>query len=72
MSGRFRPGFVHGLFGAGRRPNSADMSHTDLPPEMADPAAPPDLGPGTPEDVMAAATARIAELEAERDDFRDR
>ncbi len=65
MSGLFR----NSLFSAGRRPNSAAMSQTDLPPEMADHDAP---SPETPEDVMAAATARIAELEAERDDFRDR
>ena len=64
MSGLFR----NGLFGSGRRPNSAPMSHTDLPPEMAD-ASP---SPETPEDVMSAATARIAELEAERDEFRDK
>jgi molecular chaperone GrpE len=37
-------------------------------------AGPPDAAaaPETPEQVMAAAAARIAELEAERDDFRDR
>ena len=73
MTGLFKPGFAHGLFGgslfqSGRRPNSAPMSHTDLPPDMAD--APP--SPETPEDVMSAATARIAELEAERDEFRDK
>ena len=62
MNGLFR----HGLFSGARRPNSAAMSHTDLPPEMADQA------PETPEDVMSAATARIAELEAERDEFRDK
>ena len=65
MSGIFRGS----LFGGGRRPNSAGMSHTDLSPETADHSDP---SPETPEDVMAAATARIAELEAERDDFRDR
>ncbi len=65
MSGLFR----NSLFGAGRRPNSAAMSETDLPPEMANQATP---APETPEDVMAAATARIAALEGERDDFRDR
>ena len=61
--------FRHGLFGSGRRPNSAPMSTTDLPPpEMADPTPASDSS----EDVMAAATARIAELEAERDEFRDK
>ena len=62
--------FRHSLFGSGRRPNSAPMSQTDMPPpEMADPNAPT---PETPEEVMAAASARIAELEAERDEFRDK
>ena len=65
MSGLFR----NSLFGGGRRPNSAAMSHTDMPPEMADHTDP---APESPEDVMAAASARIAELEAERDDYRDR
>lgn len=38
-----------------------------------DPTAPaPDAAPETPEQVMQAATGRIAALEAERDDFRDR
>jgi len=32
----------------------------------------PELSAETPEQVMAAAAARIAELEAERDDFRDK
>jgi len=32
----------------------------------------PELSAETPEQIMAAATARIAELEAERDDFRDK
>ncbi len=39
-----------------------------LPPEQARAEAPP----GTPEEVMQAAAARIAELEAERDEFRDK
>ncbi len=61
--------FRHGLFGSGRRPNSAPMSTTDMPPpEMADPTPAPDSS----EDVMSAASARIAELEAERDEFRDK
>ena len=64
MSGLFRGS----LFSGGRRPTSASMSETELPPEMADPIPPTE----TPEDVMSAATARIAELEAERDDYRDR
>jgi molecular chaperone GrpE len=59
------------LFGSGRRPNSAPMSSTDMPsPEMADPIF--DATPSSPEEVMAAATARIAALEAERDEFRDK
>ncbi len=39
------------------------------PPEPADPIAPP---ADTPDDLMAAATARIAELEAESQEFRDK
>jgi molecular chaperone GrpE len=45
-------------------------THTD---PHAEPAFPdPELSPETPEQVMQAAAARIAELEAERDDFRDK
>ncbi len=45
------------------------MSTTDIdPPDSADP--PPDRR--TPDDLMAAATARIAELEAEAQEFRDK
>jgi molecular chaperone GrpE len=39
------------------------------PPEPADPIAP---AADTPDDLMAAATARIAELEAESQEFRDK
>lgn len=53
-------------------PMSTDQStdHTDAHPpgEHADAPASPE----TPDQIMAAATARIAELEAERDDMRDR
>jgi len=42
----------------------------DTPLEAEFPA--PELSAETPEQVMAAAAARIAELEAERDDFRDK
>ena len=38
----------------------------------ADPAAHADVVPETPDQIMAAATARIAELENERDELRDR
>jgi molecular chaperone GrpE len=42
-----------------------------VPPDS--PAHPPqETGLETPEDLMAAASARIAQLEAERDDFKDR
>ncbi len=67
MSGLFR----NSLFSGGRRPNSAPMSQTDMPPPNTDQHL-ADHPAETPEDVMAAATARIAELEAERDDFRDK
>lgn len=42
-----------------------DFTQDDVPQDSA-------ASPETPEQVMAAAAARIAELEAERDDFRDR
>lgn len=59
--------FRRGLFRTASRPNSAPMSHTDMPPpDMAD------RDPDGPEDIMDAATARLAELEAERDEFRDK
>ncbi len=45
------------------------MSTTDLPPDGADPAPRAD---DMPEQLMAAATARIAELEAEAQEFRDK
>ncbi len=44
-----------------------DSEHIDPVPEAA-----PDDDPQTPEQVMQAAAARIAELEAERDDLRDK
>jgi molecular chaperone GrpE len=44
-------------------------THTDIPETEPQDAAP---APETPEDVMAAAAARIDELEAERDEFRDK
>jgi molecular chaperone GrpE len=48
---------------------SNDTTTPQVPPEMVDPASAP---PETPEQVMVAATARIAELETERDEFRDK
>ena len=45
------------------------MNSTDLPPDEADPAPRAD---DSPEQLMAAATARIAELEAEAQEFRDK
>lgn len=44
-------------------------THTNIPETEPQDAAP---APATPEDVMAAAVSRIAELEAERDEFRDK
>jgi molecular chaperone GrpE len=44
------------------------MSDETVPPNDANPPATPQ----TPEEVMAAAAQRIAALEAERDDFKDR
>ena len=62
--------FKHSLFGTPRRPNSAPMSQSDTqPPEMADDTQ---SAPNSPDEVMDAASARIAELEAERDEFRDK
>ncbi len=46
------------------------MHQQQVPPEQAGPAAEP--GADTPDQLMAAATARIAELEAESQDFRDK
>jgi molecular chaperone GrpE len=46
------------------------MSSTDMPTPEMDPVI--DSTPNSPEEVMAAATARIAVLEAERDEFRDK
>lgn len=44
-------------------------THTNIPePEPQDAAS----APATPEDVMAAAVSRIAELETERDEFHDK
>lgn len=63
------------LFRARPRPTSAAMSNETHPPVQ------PSMSPGhatapdetqTPEEVMQAATAHIAALEAERDDFRDK
>ncbi len=45
-------------------------TNTDTHPDDMMPAEP--VTPETPEQLMQAATARIAELEAERDDMRDR
>jgi len=45
-------------------------THTDTHPDDMMPAEP--ASPETPEQLMQAATARIAELEAERDEMRDR
>jgi molecular chaperone GrpE len=47
---------------------------TDPPPEPAEDPVDPIRAPSgtTPDDLMATATARIAELEAERDDMRER
>ncbi|MGH8687660.1 MAG: nucleotide exchange factor GrpE [Burkholderiales bacterium] len=45
---------------------------TDPPPGQPDLAASPGAPPGTAEELMAAATARIATLEAEAADFKDR
>ncbi len=54
---------------------STDHEHNSpesgIDPAMADSAIEVDA-PQTPDALMQAATARIAELEAERDDFRDR
>jgi molecular chaperone GrpE len=54
--------------------NSEQMNNTD--PNVPEPAAEPvgtgPAEPATPEGVMAAATARITALEAERDDYKDR
>ena len=45
------------------------ITHPDTPEtELPDTAHPPE----TPEDVMAVAASRIAELESERDEFRDK
>ncbi len=44
----------------------------DVPPTSAPEQAHAEPTPETPEEVMQAATARIAELEAERDEFRDK
>ncbi len=44
-------------------------TNTDIPQDDPQDAA---SHPDTPEDLMQAASARIAELEAERDDFRDK
>jgi molecular chaperone GrpE len=52
-------------------PNEAEHA-TDHPPAGGDPAGAQADGAATTDDLMQAATARIAELEAERDDFRDR
>ncbi len=61
-----------GLFRLRRRPNSAAMSQSETPPpEMADDTPSPP-SPETTDEVMAAATARIAELEAERDEMREK
>ena len=62
---------VTDLFRGRRRPNSAAMSNDTPPPqpEPVDQGAEPAM---TPEQVMEAATARIALLEAERDEFRDK
>jgi molecular chaperone GrpE len=50
-----------------------DSMHGDSMVENQGPAtASPEAGLDTPEQLMAAATARIAALEAERDDFKDR
>ncbi len=59
------------MFPFGPRPNSGPMNtDTPTPPEEADSA----FAPATdmPDELMAAATDRIAALEAERDDFRDK
>ena len=48
-----------------------DTTPSGIDPAMAETAFAAE-GPQTPEELMRAATARIAELEAERDDFRDR
>ncbi len=47
-------------------------SEADVPPQMPPEQAYPEAASGTPEEVMQAAAARIAELEAERDEFRDK
>jgi molecular chaperone GrpE len=46
------------------------MTHDEQTQPAAGAAAPPE--PGTPEELMAAATAHIAAVEAERDDYKDR
>jgi molecular chaperone GrpE len=48
---------------------STDMPPSQIPPDPADTAIEP---PQTQEQVMQAATAHIAALEAERDEFRDK
>jgi molecular chaperone GrpE len=51
--------------------SGADGAARGEPPErQADPVQ--EVGLDSPDDLMAAATARITELEAERDDFKDR
>ncbi len=44
----------------------------DVPSQILPEQAHPETAPETPEEVMQAAAARIAELEAERDEFRDK
>ncbi len=44
----------------------------DVPSQNSPEQAHPETAPETPEEVMQAAAARIAELEAERDEFRDK
>jgi len=54
--------------------HAADNAERDLPPDAPAGAqgGAQEVGLDSPEELMAAATARITELEAERDDFRER
>ncbi len=51
--------------------DSSDTHSSQVTPDAADPMFPSPDG-DTPEHLMAAATARIAELEAERQEFREK